>query len=554
MSAFEDHHHPLDPLHSGVNPESRASQSLPSTRDYSVEVPTEVWLELCGESCYWTILGPMDYSNLSLTCKHFRDIFRERLFRSARHSIMTYQTRDDHERNGTKEDASPTFCDKVLRIKTPPAPALQFTREYFFEGASGYIQCPRPLTEQEKDVYQSVLISLGRSLPEFLALRSLGLHRVVLGEELVTGISALQSLHDIYINNCHFIHRSLPLDKQIVAEELHFTGWMGEEERDPPLRVFSNKRLVTLDFGTPFELPKVLTHFMSQGPSIFLQTLNAGNLDYEDLPVLFRFLASCPRIEHLSIGLPNSSCCWIPPQILDTLPTLKLPHLCEYNGEADLVPLLVPKNPVKSITIRSPPWTSQNWEEKGTRIWDSISRSSATLMMNELSLPVLSPRPGLFLEIACKFPALEALRLSLDDGTSVSWEEENADHAGPPPLIEVDGEGVPMSPAESFKGLVERLCLGILPLPARLKMLSIHDNVFLGAFSGHLMRFREHPLRSCMTRRALHRSVCDLAKLYPSLNFVSLGHMKMYWRKDDQGGWEPGYEAIFPGLDEQSGL
>ena len=102
---------------------------------------------------------------------------------------------------------------------------------------------------------------------------------------------------------------------------------------------------------------------------------------------------------------------------------------------------------------------------------------------------------------------------------------------------------------------MERLSLGLLPLPATLKTLKINDSVAKRVLNNHgrMVWVREHPIRTCMTRRALHRSACDLAKLYPSLKNICFAQSIDMWSiEDGEGSWRLGWDAVLPDLHEQA--
>ena len=102
---------------------------------------------------------------------------------------------------------------------------------------------------------------------------------------------------------------------------------------------------------------------------------------------------------------------------------------------------------------------------------------------------------------------------------------------------------------------MERLSLGLLPLPAHLKSLQIRDSITKRVLNihGRMVTVREYPVRTCMTRRALHRSACDLGKLYTSLERIEFAQYPgMSWRKDGEGSWRPCTSALLPDLDEQA--
>ena len=448
MSADDRHPSSSDVL------DSPSVHSSPSKRDYSVEIPTELCEELCElpRFSYWSLCAS-DYSNLSLTCKHFRDIFQKRLFRTVKHFPVRY-VKEGQDGDNT-EEVMPTYLvpRHYEQITRPPPPALNWTRDYTFCGMNELHSDNIFLTQHEKIEYEAAVISFARVLPKFMALRSLKLDRMDIGEELVAGIVGLSSLCSLDIDQCRFICRSAPLDKQIVAESLCFDSRMHEEEPNPsPLQLFSNNRLVSLDFGDFFELSNILTHFIDQGRSERLRRLTLSNFDFEEFPIVFQFLATTPNLESLRFFANSREDRWIPAEILDTLattgPAAGLLCLREYIGPPELVPLLVPNTPVSSLYLwASPPWIAHNWE-KGNRILSSISRSSSVKF---LVLPVLPPGLGLFPRISREFPNLEYLELGLDDERCVSWEEENADQAGPTPVIRMDGDGVPLSSVESFK-------------------------------------------------------------------------------------------------------
>ncbi|PPQ97872.1 hypothetical protein CVT26_013041 [Gymnopilus dilepis] len=427
--------------------------SLLPKPDYSVEIPTELWEKLCEpDYCHSLVLHESDYSNLSLTCRHFRDIFQRRIFRNVTHALSLYLTTEDGQSNRAAET---TFCAKVLLFTAPPPPALKWTENYTFSGLERWGSIEDRLTEQEEAVYKAAVISLARNIANFTRLHTLELKAVKVDEGFVASIAGLSSLRSLYIGGPPFICRSVPRDKQIVVERLSIYTWASSEaERDTsPLQLFSRERLVSIRFSNLLELPDILTHFMSQGRSECLREIVVANFEnFEDFPLLFSFLATAPNLEIVSFQSRASRDRWIPSQILDKLSVLLPPsglsHLLEYEGPAELAPLLVPSAAALcSLNLQSLPWTGDNLE-KENMILDSIPQCSS---VKHLALPILSPRLQLFPKIVNKFPNIESLSLGLDDDACVSWEEENVDQVGSIPLIEVTGEGVPSSPAESFK-------------------------------------------------------------------------------------------------------
>ncbi|KDR69325.1 hypothetical protein GALMADRAFT_160595, partial [Galerina marginata CBS 339.88] len=365
------------------------------------------------------------------------------------------------------------------------------------------------------------------SIAHFKGLHFVYLDSLDIDEHLLTSLSGLPLLQKADFAEptftCRGINTLLDLEKLCIR----YGGTRSSSTL--PLEVFSNKQLTVLNLHSFRDASSCLAHLTRQGESENLRVLSI-DLNVDTIPVLFEFLATCPRLTSLQISD-------ITDDVLDTYPSFSLPpsalpRLCAYLGPGTLASIIVPNRPVQSVTIIWEEWDNDVWEKRGIPVLHQLSKTSRP--MYTLSLPLLTPRQDIFVKITERFPDLVILNIFLDDRSPpVDEDTRSLDQLS---AITVGKDGIPTSSPALLKGLVERLCLDKLPLPPLIESLAILDN------SSEVVE----PARTCISSLEQHRALVGLSKHYRRLSTVCFGKRPIYWTKNRSGEWITGDQAIRP--------
>lgn len=423
---------------------SRACFSTTTTMSfipYLELLAPEVWLKC------WTPCSTRQLHRLSLVCHHFRTLCLPLLFRHQSLDVGEVWSPVDKDGWGDRLDYMERTAVRLERL--PVGPHASWVRSWRFSAAAETAPQTRLLLniQNRKDfvllerLYKQIIATFASTLGLYHNLRFLQLQGVTVDTHTRTTLSSLSNLESLTLA-CDITACDGNLMK-LKSFTISATPGASSTVTTEPLRIMSAEHLRSLNIDHRGEMVSLLTGFQ---PRKFPQlvSISLGFLSDEGigLDMFFEFLQRCPQLESLAIDsvyltsndpLPSR----LDPKTIPCLGSLTVPLV--------LIDIFTPNRPVSTVSVkRGYPYdhVAIPLEEAGeylALLFADLSHASVPLQF--LSIPPISPTPECFASIASACPHLIALVIDVTE--IAAWPPHRGEVARPEEEISDAEEEMP---------------------------------------------------------------------------------------------------------------
>ncbi|KAG2144445.1 uncharacterized protein EDB93DRAFT_1153505 [Suillus bovinus] len=500
-------------------------------------LPPELW-----HHC-WSFLAFQDLLNVSSTCRSFRFICKDLLFKHITTTIP-YKHTVRHIFQPRNEDAARIRRAHRLLGRLH---ALQSDSDAW--EVLGLVETwsiktygsPAPLEETEIMQYDKTSFpfvqpstSIFLVLPSCRNLRVLNISDIYMGEERWSALTKIPQLECLNMERCDlsFTGNSMKLKVVSIIYEAH---------RDPPLVPPPTSRLISSLFNIQ-HLERLTLLDLTFSDSFLLEIGRLGQFEKlkhlsvvvpeAHINTLFAFLDRTPSLTSLTIS--NFSTMAKPSKpVLQSV----IPNLMAYDGFPTLVPVLLPGRPVNAVCLRMNHRTDPQASLGNPfgvydnnvicKALDDCSASSRAV--HDLMLSPYHPTPDSMQDIVRIHPNLRHLRLDILRTPNINM---GVDVEEPMSLImdmladrmEVrDSDNFSRHPLFLISGFLNWIANGHLPLPEKLETLHLQYYQKSVTFCGDIAK-----------QRLL---VPKISAAYPALREIEMGTTR-WWRKGDRWSYE----------------
>ncbi|KAJ7040010.1 hypothetical protein C8F04DRAFT_1178362 [Mycena alexandri] len=424
--------------------------SIPSVPYLDLLAP-EVWLDC------WTPCSARQLRQLSLVCHLFRTLCLPLLFRHQSFDAGQIWSPVDKDGWGNRLDYMERTAVRLERL--PEGPHALWVRSWRFSAAAEAtphtrlllnIQNRKHLVLLEK-LYERVIATFASTLGLYHNLRSLHLLGVTIDVHTRNTLLSLSNLESLTLA-CDITARAgnlMKLKSFMISVTPGASRWATAVTTEP-LRLVSAEHLQSLNIDRRGEMVSLLTGFQ---PRKFPQliSISLGFLSDEEIGIdlFFEFLQRCPQLESLAIH-------YVYLTSNDPLPSRIHPNTIPRLGNLTVPPLLIDvftaNRPVGTVSVkRSYPYdhVAIPLEEAGeylALLFADLSHASVPLQF--LSLPSISPTPECFAAIVSACPHLTTLLIDVTQ--LATWPPPRGEIDCPEEEISDTEEGMPRaSPVDS---------------------------------------------------------------------------------------------------------
>ncbi|KAJ7265289.1 hypothetical protein C8J57DRAFT_1331071 [Mycena rebaudengoi] len=488
--------------------------SIPSIPYLDLLAP-EVWLDC------WTPCSTRQLRRLSLVCHLFRTLCLPLLFRHQSLDVGQVWSPVDKDGWGDRLDHMERTAVKLERF--PEGPRAVWVRSWRFSAAAEATPHTRLLLNIQnrkhfvllEKLYERIIATFASTLGLYHNLRSLHLQGVTVDTHTRNTLSSLSNLESLTLA-CDITARDGDLMK-LKSFTISVTPGASTAVTTEPLRIVSAEHLRSLNIDHRGEMVSLLTGFQPR-KSPQLVSISLGFLSDEEIGIdlFFEFLQRCPQLESLAIHyvyltsndpLPIR----LHPSTIPRLGNLTVPLL--------LIDVFTPNRPVGTVSVkRGYPYDHNTWHFYF--LFTDLSHASVPLQF--LSIPPISPTPECFAAIVSACPHLTALVIDVTESSIDCPEEEISDAE----------EGVPRaSPLDSSSSAAQYEILntvlkwireGSISLPPDLEVLRIN---------------LDSDVRPWISGEKEAQARASLIGLCPRIREVQIGPLDNQWKRTG-AGWK----------------
>ncbi|KAJ7192350.1 hypothetical protein GGX14DRAFT_595926 [Mycena pura] len=523
------------PLTSRACFSATTTMSIPSIPYLDLLAP-EVWLDC------WTPCSTRQLRRLSLVCHLFRTLCLPLLFRHQSLDVGQVWSPVDNDGWGDRLDYMERTAIRLERLMD--GPRALWVRSWRFSAAPEAhphtrlllnIQNRKHFVLLEK-LHEQIIATFASTLGLYHNLRSLHLQGVTIDMHTRNTLSSLSNLESLTLA-CEITARDGDLMK-LKSFTIAVTPGASIAVTTEPLRIVSAEHLQNLNIDDRWEMASLLTGFQPrkfpQLVSISLDFLSDEERGIDlGIDLFFEFLQRCPQLESLAIHYVYFTS-------NDPLPSRlhpnTIPRLGSLTAPLNLIDLFTPNRPVGTVSVkRGYPYDhvaipSEEAGEYLALLFAGLSLASIPLQF--LSIPPISPTPECFAAIVSACPHLTALVIDVTE--TAAWPPRRGEIACPEEEISdaEDSEGMPRaSSVDSSSSAAQYWILttvlkwireGSISLPPDLEVFRIN---------------LDSDVRPWISGEEEAQARASLIGLCPGLREVQIGPVHNQWKRTG-AGWK----------------
>ncbi|KAJ7229348.1 hypothetical protein C8J57DRAFT_191571 [Mycena rebaudengoi] len=503
--------------------------SIPSIPYLDLLAP-EVWLDC------WTPCSTRQLRRLSLVCHLFRTLCLPLLFRHQ--SLDVGQVWSPVDKDGWEDRLDYMERTAVRLERLLEGPRAVWVRSWRFSATAEAAPHTRLLLNIQnrehfvllEKLYEQIIATFASTLGLYHNLRSLHLQGVTVDTHTRNTLSSLSNLESLTLA-CDITARDGDLMK-LKSFTISVTPGASTAVTTEPLRIVSAEHLQNLNIDHRGEKVSLLTGFQPRKfPQLVSISLSFLSDEEIGIDLFFEFLQRCPQLESLAIHyvyltsndpLPSR----LHPNTIPRLGNLTVPLL--------LIDVFTPNRPVGTVSVkRGYPYdhVAIPLEEAGeylALLFADLSHASVPLQF--LSIPPISPTPECFAAIVSAFPHLTALVIDVTE--IAAWPPRRGEIDCPEEEISDPEEGMSRaSPVDSsssaaqyeiLKTVLKWIHEGSISLPPNLEVLRIN---------------LDSDVRPWISGEEEAQARASLIGLCPRLREVQIGPLDNQWKRTG-AGWK----------------